>query len=127
MTSYREFLEAKRPFAPVLGDAIEAAAVHPALKDFQSAIVRWAVQGGRRAIFAKFGLGKGMMQQETLRLVTPEDQAALIVAPLGVRFDFRRDAEKYLGRSLPFIRTTDEIRSGVQMTNYESVRDGKID
>jgi vacuolar-type H+-ATPase catalytic subunit A/Vma1 len=29
--------------------------------------VRWAVRGGRRAIFAAFGLGKTVIQLETLR------------------------------------------------------------
>jgi len=71
MTTYREFLEAKRPVAPILGTPIEPGAIHPILKDFQRAIVRWAVQGGRRAIFAKFGLGKGMMQQEVVQLQQP--------------------------------------------------------
>jgi hypothetical protein len=40
------------------------------MKDHVRHIVRWAVQGGRRGIFASFGLHKTMMQLEIGRLIT---------------------------------------------------------
>ena len=69
MISYREFLEAKRPRARVYGKPIEASAVHPRAKDFQAAVIGWAVNGGRRALFERFGLGKTLQQLEIIRLV----------------------------------------------------------
>jgi DNA modification methylase len=52
----------------------------------------------------------------------------LIVAPLGVRQEFKRDAEM-LTIALSFIRKTEEItgKAGIYLTNYESIREGKID
>ena len=56
-----------------------------------------------------------------------------IILPLGVRQEFRREAEFGFATSslfdLRFVRTDAEIddESVVYMTNYESVREGKID
>jgi hypothetical protein len=117
---------------------------HPDYKPHQAEIVKWAVAGGRRAIFARYGLGKSVMQLEVLRLIVahapasggPRDafgreiRRALIVAPLGVRFDIIRDGRDLLDIEVRFVRRTDEIDptwSGVYVTNYESVRDKKLD
>ena len=125
---YRTFLEAKAPVPSLDGRTdVTAGDVHPMLFPHQRAIVEWAVKGGRRAIFAAFGLGKSVMQLETLRLVTPADKRALIICPLGVRAEFRHDAE-LLGIDVTFVRRTDEVTGpGIYLTNYESVRDGKLD
>lgn len=127
MSGYRQFLEAKAPVPAEQGTPIEAGDIHPMLFPHQRAIVEWAVRGGRRAIFAAFGLGKSVMQLETLRLVTPTDARALVICPLGVRAEFVHDAE-LLGIDITFVRRTDEIDGpGIYITNYESVRDGKLD
>lgn len=128
MSAYRSFLEAKRPQAPIYGEPVAAAAVNPICKPHQDAIIRWAVQGGRRAIFAKFGLGKTVMQLELLRLIlAAHGGKGLVIAPLGVRQEFFRDAEM-LGISIAFVRTTADLRGpGLYLTNYESVRERKID
>ena len=68
------------------------------------------------------------MQIEIMRLVNKHvGGKCLIVAPLGVRQEFRRDGEK-LGVEFKFIRRDDEIEHGhaFYLTNYESVRDGKL-
>ncbi|MBB5142509.1 hypothetical protein HNQ38_000588 [Desulfovibrio intestinalis] len=61
------FLEAKLPFSRHSGFAVPADSIHPMLKPRQRDIVRWALHGGRRAIFAAFGLGKSFMQLECIR------------------------------------------------------------
>lgn len=131
---YRAFLEAKIRMAPAVGFEIDDQDLHPLLKPHQREIVRWAVRGGRRAIFCAFGLGKTFMQLEAVRLVLAKlllaegrTGKALIVLPLGVRQEFRRDAAT-LGITVRFIRRPDEIDGpGIYLTNYESVRDGKLD
>ena len=103
--------------------------INPILKPHQRAIVRWAVRGGNRAIFAAFGLGKSVMQIEVLRLIhTRAGGKVLVCAPLGVRQEFRRDGNM-LGVQFKFIRTADEMEDGQDfyLTNYESIRDGKLD
>ena len=117
---------------------------HPDFKPHQADIVKWAVKGGRRAIFARYGLGKSVMQLEVLRLIVglgpalggPRDafgrevRRGLIVAPLGVRFDIIRDGRDLLDTEVRFVRSTAEVDpawSGLYVTNYESIRDGKLD
>ncbi|MEA9569602.1 DNA methyltransferase [Xanthomonas campestris] len=104
--------------------------MHPILKPHQRDSVVWACSGGRRALFQRFGLGKSMQQLEIMRLARKHAGGAVgIVVPLGVRQEFRRDAVK-LGLETRFVRTSAEVDpdfDGIHLTNYESVRDGKLD
>ena len=126
---YIEFLKTKIRLAEFGGFEIQDSDISGILKPHQRDIVRWAVRGGNRAIFAAFGLGKSLMQIETLRLIQLNASGpVLIVAPLGVRQEFIRDG-KMVGVTFKFIRTEDEMEHGhnFYITNYESVRDGKLD
>jgi len=131
---YRAFLEAKIRVAPERGFSIELDAVNPVLKPHCRVIVPWMVKGGRRALFASFGLHKTAMQIEALRqiLIRHPGEACLIVLPLGVRQEFFREAEqRFQGDCavrIKFIRSASEIEPGaIHLTNYETVRDGKLD
>lgn len=128
VNEYQEFLQSKFKFSKAWGFDIGADEVNPMLKPHQCDIVRWAVKKGRAAIFAAFGLGKSFMQLEATRLIQQrEGGRVLIIAPLGVRQEFKRDAEK-LGISIAFVRRSEEIAGdGFYITNYESVRDGRLD
>ncbi|MDZ4254116.1 MAG: DNA methyltransferase [Sulfuritalea sp.] len=126
---YREFLEAKVCLECNHGFECSPGEVNSLLKPHQRDIVCWAVRGGRRAVFTAFGLGKTVIQLEIVRLILLKAGGGrgLIVLPLGVRQEFRRDA-RMLGTPLTFIRTTAEASAdGLYMTNYESVREGKLD
>ena len=126
-TGYDAYLRAKAAIAPSTGRTIHPDDVHPILKPHQRRIVEWAVAGGRRAIFAAFGLGKSVMQLETVRLSLDGHGRGLIVCPLGVRQEFMRDA-RMLGLKLTFANRTDQVAGdGLYITNYEPVRDGKLD
>jgi hypothetical protein len=127
--TYQEFLAAKTQLATVTGLDIDPAEVHPVLKPHQRDVVVWAVRGGRRAVFASFGLGKTLIQLEAIRLTLAKlgGGRGLIVAPLGVRQEFIRDAH-LLDLNIQFIRTASEASTdGIYITNYESIRDGKLD
>jgi hypothetical protein len=133
---YLDFVRAKAVQAPELGLPCELSDVHSLLHRHQPVLVKWLVEGGRRALFANFGLGKTMIQLEAMRLVKAQvpDAVALIVIPLTVVTEFKTDAAK-LGIPVRFVRTTEEIFDahhlndfdGIFLTNYESVREGKID
>lgn len=127
---YVAFLQEKTPIASFDGFDIEDCDIHPILKPHQRACVKWAVKGGNRALFEAFGLGKSVQQVEVVRIIMAmAGGLGLIVCPLGVRQEFRRDAAM-LGVETQFIRRTDEIDSefkGIYLTNYESVRDGRLD
>lgn len=128
--TYLDFLRTKIEVAPVSGFEVEDSEIHPALKPHQRDAVKWALHGGRRALFESFGLGKTVQELEFCRQVLRhEGGRALIVLPLGVRQEFKRDAAEILGIEEPkyITRMTEAGASGVYMTNYERVRDGDID
>lgn len=124
---YDALLRAKATIAQPNGIAVDPADVSPVLKPHQRDAVVWAVRGGRRALFESFGLGKTLQQLEILRLILDQvGGRGLIVCPLGVRQEFTRDAQ-LLGLEPRFIRRTAEASTdGIYLTNYESVRDGKV-
>ncbi len=130
---YLDFLRAKIKLASFDGFDVEHEEVNPHLKPHTKDIVRWALKGGRRAIFASFGLHKTATQLEILRLIGMHRPGLrLQVLPLGVRQEFFREVqERFTGAfniPLRFIRSDSEIgdEREVYMTNYESVREGKV-
>jgi hypothetical protein len=131
MKDYEDFLRSKVKLAESWGFDVAESEINPILKPHQKATVRWMIAGGRRACFASFGLGKSIMELETARLMIARvGGRALIVIPLGVRQEFTRDAKDLLGwpEAPKFIRSIEEAgATGVYLTNYETVRDGKLD
>ncbi len=127
--AYLDFLRAKTPIAQFEGYDVADDEIHPLLKPHQRACVQWAVKGGNRALFEAFGLGKSLQQIEIVRLTRERAGGkALIVCPLGVRQEFRRDGEK-VGVRFQFVRRPEEMDPGCDffLTNYESIRDGRLD
>ncbi len=153
---YLEFLARKVKVAGSQGFEVAAEDVNPLLTRHQPDAVRWACAGGRRALFEAFGLGKSMQQLEIMRLARAHaGGSVLIVLPLGVRQEFAHDAhvlntgespivtdeqrralaawhaeDPSRAQHVRFIRTNAEIDpafQGVHLTNYESVRDGRLD
>lgn len=131
MSAYQAFLQRKVCVAPTHGFTVDQNLVNQGMKPHCRAIVPWLLEGGRRALFASFGLHKTVIQLETVRLAAEHANGrGLIVIPLGVRQEFRRDAVERLGWAEPpkFIRRIEEAGpTGVYLTNYETVRDGKLD
>jgi superfamily II DNA or RNA helicase len=129
--TYDEFLKEKVAFDKAWGFDPDAGLLASCLKPHQRAIIDWAVKGGRRAIFAAFGLGKSVMQLSVIKQVLAKHGGSgLIVAPLGVRSEFIHDGRNLLdGLEVRFIRRTEELDDeweGIYVTNYESVRDGRL-
>jgi DNA modification methylase len=124
---YRDFLTAKFRFDSECGFEVLESAIHPYHKPHVRDLVRWALKKGRAAFFARFGLHKTMMQLEVMRhIASREGGRQLIVLPLGVRQEFRRDAAT-IGMDFSFVRSATQIGGpGLYLTNYESVRDGKV-
>lgn len=129
---YIDFLKTKIEIAKETGFEVSLDEIHPTLKPHQKDSVRWAVKGGRRALFEAFGLGKTLMQLEWTRIVVRRTSGVgLIVVPLGVKQEFERDAVNIIGMEKPqYVRTMAEVRAAtgkILLTNYERVRDGDID
>ncbi|MCZ4321413.1 DNA methyltransferase [Pseudomonas anguilliseptica] len=129
MTAYHDFLRNKVRLAEPQGFEVDPSVFNKMLKPHQRAIATWLVRQGRAACFAAFGLGKSFMQLEVVRVTRDLCGGfALITIPLGVRQEFYADAAK-LGIKVKFIRRFDEVEDEqtIYLTNYETVRDGKLD
>lgn len=101
-------------------------------KPHQRDICNWAIEGGRRAIFASFGLGKTFMQLiVAVNVIKETNKPFLIACPLGVVGEFKRDNIKIkTGYEIQYITDTDTIENyenKIYLTNYERIRKGDID
>jgi hypothetical protein len=128
---YKEFLENKIVVAEDFGFEIESDHLTEMLLPHQKDIVTWCLKGGRRAIFASFGLGKTIMQLEIAKQCIREtNKPFLICMPLGVVGEFKDDNELLnTGLQLEYITDTDElseVENKIYVTNYERVRKGDI-
>ncbi|MDR1097837.1 MAG: DNA methylase N-4, partial [Tannerella sp.] len=139
---YIDFLKSKISIAPETGFDIDIPLIKFAdgteLKPHQRDAIKWAIKGGRRALFESFGLGKTIQQLLICRLIQkhadtrrPVINRSLIVCPLGVKQEFIRDAKNKLGIDVIYVRTQEEVDAVpvgfICITNYERVRDGNID
>lgn len=128
--NYIDFLKTKIEVAQDSGFDVDNSELSAILKPHQADAIKWAIKGGRRALFESFGLGKTIQQLEILRVIVKrEGGKALIVCPLGVRQEFTQDAENLLGIKVQYIKTQAEAEASdcdILITNYERVRDGDI-
>jgi hypothetical protein len=132
--TYRQFLESKVRLEEQRGFDVDPAEINPALKPHVRVGVQWALRGGRRALFWRFGLHKTTAQLEIMRLIGIHHPGIrLTVLPLGVRQEFFNDAAAFFQGEqavrLKFIRRASEIEDErtIYLTNYESVREGILD
>lgn len=131
MSTYEKFLESKVVIAESTGVKIDHNKLSKKLLPHQKTIVPWCIEGGRRAIFASFGLGKSMMQLEIAKQVIElTEKPFLICMPLAVVGEFKRDNDFLkTGLEIEYItETTESIRyeKKIYLTNYERVRKGDI-
>lgn len=131
---YADFLRAKIRMAQFKGFDVPLDQINPHLKPHTRDIVKWAVQGGQRAIFASFGLHKTATQLEIFRQIgrARPELYRLQVAPLGVRQEFRDEIDARFqdehAIDMRFVRRDSEIDdpATLYLTNYEAVREGNI-
>lgn len=129
---YKEFLENKIVIAKDYGSEIDEGKINPKLLPHQKDIVKWAISGGRRAIFASFGLGKTIMQLELAKQISDiTGKPFLICMPLGVVGEFKDDLELlYPDKELKYITDSDNIdvlsKDIIYVTNYERIRKGDV-
>lgn len=129
--SYEQFLKSKVVIAEKFGIETSDLVYSEILKPHQKDIIRFCLEGGRRAIFASFGLGKTFIQLEIAKqLINKFNKPFLIVCPLGVSGEFKRDNIKLnTGFDITYITYTDSIaqlNNQIYITNYERIRKGDI-
>ncbi len=131
--NYDDFLKSKVIIAENWGIDVSNIPLSEKLFPHQRDIINFCLEGGRRAIFASFGLGKTFMQIEIAKqLILKTGKPFLIVCPLGVSGEFKRDNKKLnTNLEITYITDTDEFSENISaqifLTNYERIRKGDID
>lgn len=131
LRAYDDFLMTKAQHAPAQGFIVNREELHQSLKPHQADFAVWALHGGRRGIFASFGLGKTRIQLEIQRqlLMKHAQGKHLIICPLGVKHEFEKEGAA-LGMQVQYVRTQAEVEacaSPFMITNYERIVFGDID
>lgn len=118
---YLEFLKSKRFVLESSGFDIDKSELNPMLYEFQKDIVRWALKKGKSCIFADCGLGKTPMQLSWAYQVHKRTGGKiLILAPLAVADQTKREAEKF-GYVANVVEKQEDCISGINITNYEKL------
>ena len=118
---YKDFLQNKRFVLESSGFDIDKSELNPMLYDFQKDIVRWALKKGKACIFADCGLGKTPMQLSWAHQVHRYTGGkVLILAPLAVADQTKREAEKF-GYSAKVVERQEDCTKGINITNYEKL------
>ena len=114
---YVDFLKTKKYKINPIGMDIKNSDINEKLFPFQKDIVKWAVKKGRCAIFLDTGLGKTFIQLEWARIL---GKNTLIVAPLSVARQTIREGKK-IGITVNYVRSMEEVKEGINITNYEII------
>ena len=98
MKDYNDFLKSKIKISEEYGFTLSMDEINPNLKPHNKLMVKWLVEGGKRACFASFGLHKTVTQLEAVRCTLSKlgGGCGLIVCPLSVRQEFVEDAKNIL-------------------------------
>lgn len=121
MTSYHDFLETKKICYRNKGFEVSLADLNPMLFDWQKVIVRWALFKGSAALFEDCGLGKTPQQLVWADEINKRTGGnILILAPLAVSEQTRREGVKF-GVNVTVCRGGEDVRPGINITNYEMV------
>ena len=91
------------------------------LFDWQKEIVDWCLSNGKSSIFAACGLGKTPMQLEwAYQVYKYTGDNVLILAPLAVTHQTKKEGKKF-DIDVNICRSQFDIKSGINITNYEMV------
>lgn len=130
MQDYQKFLEDKIVIAPKTGFTINPDHIHTYLKEHQGDVVLWNLMGGCRANFIDFGLGKTVINLETLRQIhNAFGGNVLVVCPLSISYEFEKEGKNIGIDRIKYITNTTQLEDcqHFYITNYERIRKGDID
>lgn len=129
MSSYAIAPGAVRPYEEILADkarsvptsGFDADVTEPWLFPFQRQAVRWALAGGRRALFEDTGLGKSRQILAFADRVQRHTQGrVLVLAPLAVGPQIAQEAGVVGLHGVSFSRTAN-VASRILVSNYDSL------
>ena len=121
--NYDKFLQKKQH--SIINSGFNPDKINEKLFDFQKAIVKWACEKGKAAVFADCGMGKTAIQLEWSNQVREKtNKPVLIVAPLAVSTQTKNEGIKFSIKT-KVIKDNSEIENTINIINYEKLH--KID
>lgn len=118
--NYDAFLAQKIKAAKPVG--FECAEISDALFPYQKKITQWSLRRGRAALFCDTGMGKTAMQLEWAHRVSMETgKPVLILAPLAVAEQTKRECDKLFEYEARVVEKQDEVQWCINVTNYEKL------
>lgn len=115
---YSDYIDYKLSRIPPTGIS-EEVRIPSGMFPHQAALTKWAIKRGRAAIFADTGLGKSRMQLAWADVVRRHTKRpVLILAPLAVSQQTVAEGAA-LDIEVTHCRNGDQIRDGINITNYE--------
>jgi hypothetical protein len=119
-TDYAEFLANKPRILRNCGFSVDDASMNSRMFDWQRLVTRWAIRKGRAALFEGCGLGKTVQELEWGTHVHRHTQGdVLLLAPLAVAEQTHSEEAPKFGYSTTLCRKQSDVRSGINITNYE--------
>ena len=122
MKSYKEFINSKLTQIVQSGFESDKTQYNANLFDWQRDIVHWALKKGKACLFEDCGLGKTLQQLSFAEEVCKHTGGnVLILAPLAVAAQTRNEGIKF-GIEVNICRTQDDVKQGINITNYEMIK-----
>lgn len=119
MDAYASFIARKRP--SVLASGLDVIPLlHPALAPHQRDCVAFGLKQGRWGLFLDTGLGKTLCELEwSKHAAAATNGRALILAPLAVAAQHKREADKWGYQDVRVIRDMSDAGPGINICNYD--------
>lgn len=120
--TYEEFLKTKEIQTIHAGFDVDENWLSDRLFPFQKDIVKWALKKGKAAILTGCGTGKSFMLLEWSYCIHKYTNGkVLIISPLSVVKQTAKEAEKFGICEVNICRTQEDVKNGINITNYEMV------
>ena len=118
--NYKEFLRSKDEAVPPSGFDVSLDEINENAFLFQKHLIAWACKKGKAALLTGCGTGKTLMLLEWSRLVNAKSGGCILIfSPLSVVKQTVREAEKFGIGTVTICRSMDDVRDGINITNYE--------
>ena len=126
---YSEFISRKLPRAQERGLRVDADKLLPALFDYQSHCTDFALRVGSTGIYLDTGLGKTAIELAFGDAILRYGGAkrVLMLTPLAVAQQAKREADKMSVEDVRVIREQSEAKRGINVCNYDRILSGAIE
>lgn len=120
---YRDWRLSRRAAARPVGFEVDVRDLNPKLREDQKAVVQWALNQGRSALFINTGGGKTFTGLEVSRIIAERtNKKVLVFGPLAVSDQIVREANSKWGIPAKYVRTQEEAlaaRGDIVVSNFE--------